>query len=245
MRPVRNSSNLENVLTELIVVHFSPNYISIQNLDYWFLLYLWFLGRSPVYRSKENMHTRVEIHLFVYLFFILETWGMIQRGGVTLYSWFSLPSTSIRLHSILPWHRLYILNPNWRGRSGQGTICQGQQNTCLLLNTYWMSGSDDPVLTRSLLGYILILQIRKFKLTEVKRRISGHLEASARLVAVHFRKQSAVPQKGKHKSYCVCAQSCPTLCNPLDCSLQGSSVHGIFQARILEQVAIFLLQGQS
>ena len=29
---------------------------------------------------------------------------------------------------------------------------------------------------------------------------------------------------------CVCAQSCPTLCNPVDCSLPGSSVHGIFSA---------------
>ena len=34
------------------------------------------------------------------------------------------------------------------------------------------------------------------------------------------------------------AQSCLALCNPLDCSLPGSSVHGIFQARILEWVAI-------
>ena len=33
-------------------------------------------------------------------------------------------------------------------------------------------------------------------------------------------------------------QSCPTLCDPMDCSLRGSSVHGIFQARILERVAI-------
>ena len=33
-------------------------------------------------------------------------------------------------------------------------------------------------------------------------------------------------------------QSCPTLCDPMDCSLQGSSVHEIFQARILEWVAI-------
>ena len=32
-------------------------------------------------------------------------------------------------------------------------------------------------------------------------------------------------------------QSCPTLCDPEDCSLPGSSVHGIFQARILERVA--------
>jgi len=34
------------------------------------------------------------------------------------------------------------------------------------------------------------------------------------------------------------AQSCPTLCDPIDCSLPGSSIHGIFQARILEWVAI-------
>ena len=34
------------------------------------------------------------------------------------------------------------------------------------------------------------------------------------------------------------AQSCPTLSNPMDCSLPGSSVHGIFQARVLEWGAI-------
>ena len=33
------------------------------------------------------------------------------------------------------------------------------------------------------------------------------------------------------------AQSCPTLCNPMDWSLSGSSIHGIFQARVLEWVA--------
>ena len=33
------------------------------------------------------------------------------------------------------------------------------------------------------------------------------------------------------------AQSCPTLCDPMDCSLPGSSIHGIFRARVLEWVA--------
>ena len=33
------------------------------------------------------------------------------------------------------------------------------------------------------------------------------------------------------------AQSCPTLCDPMDCSPPGSSVHGILQARILAAVA--------
>ena len=34
------------------------------------------------------------------------------------------------------------------------------------------------------------------------------------------------------------AQSCPTLCDPMDCSPPGSSLHGILQARVLEWVAI-------
>jgi len=34
------------------------------------------------------------------------------------------------------------------------------------------------------------------------------------------------------------AQSCPTLCDHMDCSLSGSSVHGIFQARVLEWIAV-------
>ena len=38
--------------------------------------------------------------------------------------------------------------------------------------------------------------------------------------------------------FVLAAQSSPTLCDPLDCSLPGSSVHGILQARELEWVAI-------
>ena len=41
------------------------------------------------------------------------------------------------------------------------------------------------------------------------------------------------------------AQSCPTLCDPVDCSPPGSSVHGILQARILEWVAISFSRGSS
>ena len=44
---------------------------------------------------------------------------------------------------------------------------------------------------------------------------------------------------------CVCAQLGPTLCNPMDFSPPGSSVHGIFQAGILEQVAISSSRGSS
>ena len=42
----------------------------------------------------------------------------------------------------------------------------------------------------------------------------------------------------KVKSESEVAQSCPTLSDPVDCSLPGSSVHGIFQARVLKWGAI-------
>ena len=47
---------------------------------------------------------------------------------------------------------------------------------------------------------------------------------------------------------CVCVlvtQSCPTLCDPLDCSLPSSSVHGILQVSMLEWVAIPFSRGSS
>ena len=44
---------------------------------------------------------------------------------------------------------------------------------------------------------------------------------------------------------CSIAQSCLILCDPMDCSLPGSSGHGIFQGRILEWVAISFSKGSS
>ena len=41
------------------------------------------------------------------------------------------------------------------------------------------------------------------------------------------------------------AQSCPTLCDPIDWGLSGSSIHGIFQARVLEWIAIAFSKGSS
>ena len=41
------------------------------------------------------------------------------------------------------------------------------------------------------------------------------------------------------------AESCPTLCDPVDCNLLGFSVHGILQARILEWIAISFSRGSS
>ena len=54
--------------------------------------------------------------------------------------------------------------------------------------------------------------------------------------------------KCKDHSWLCCAklfQLCPTFCDPMDCSLPGSSVHGILQARILERAALTSSRGPS
>ena len=47
----------------------------------------------------------------------------------------------------------------------------------------------------------------------------------------------------KKKKKSEVPQSCPTLCDPVDCNLPGFSVHGILQARILEWVTISFSRG--
>ena len=52
--------------------------------------------------------------------------------------------------------------------------------------------------------------------------------------------------KKKNTLLDICAKSlqlCPTLCDPVDCSPSGSSVHGLLQARVLEWVAISFSRG--
>ena len=64
-------------------------------------------------------------------------------------------------------------------------------------------------------------------------------------VAIPFSKSFPVAEEYSIVYFCLrsVTQSCPTLCGPRDCSPSASSVHGIFQARILGRVCRFLLQG--
>ena len=48
-----------------------------------------------------------------------------------------------------------------------------------------------------------------------------------------------------HSCCCLVTKSCSTLCNPMNCRLPGSSVHGISQVKTLEWVAIFFSRGSS
>ena len=52
-----------------------------------------------------------------------------------------------------------------------------------------------------------------------------------------------IAEKGLKKPHTEVAQSCPTLFNPMDCRLLGSSAHGILQARILKWAAIPFSRG--
>ena len=61
----------------------------------------------------------------------------------------------------------------------------------------------------------------------------------------HNRKGTPNKNDGKVKKWVLAAQLCPTLCDPMDCSPPGSSVHGILQARILELGSHSLFQGSS
>ena len=67
--------------------------------------------------------------------------------------------------------------------------------------------------------------------------VPGILQArTLEWVAISF--SNAGKGKVKVKSESEVAPSCPTLSDPMDCSLPGSSVHGIFQARVLKWGAI-------
>ena len=69
----------------------------------------------------------------------------------------------------------------------------------------------------------------------IKDNIKGSIQEDFTLINIYAPNIAVV----------LVAQSCPTLCDPMDCSPPGSSVHEIFQARILEWVAVSFSRGYS
>ena len=63
-------------------------------------------------------------------------------------------------------------------------------------------------------------------------------ESAATSPKTFKRKVNELRQKKKKKVKLLVAQSCLTLCDPMDCTPPGLSVHGIFQAKLLELGAI-------
>ena len=70
------------------------------------------------------------------------------------------------------------------------------------------------------------------------------LDPVSNLCPLHWKADSTTEPPGKVKESEV-TQSCPTLCNPMDRSIPGSSVDGIFQPRVAGWVAISFSRGSS
>ena len=60
-----------------------------------------------------------------------------------------------------------------------------------------------------------------------------------------YKRRWLLLNKGKWKAKVIVAQSCPALCDPVDCSPPGSAVHGALQARILERAVIPFSRGST
>ena len=81
-----------------------------------------------------------------------------------------------------------------------------------------------------------------------KRRANGKFEKDGQEEREEKKKVTTLPMHFlcvKLKVKVLAAQPCPTLCDPIDCSPPGSSIHGILQARILEWVVVTFSRGSS
>ena len=84
------------------------------------------------------------------------------------------------------------------------------------------------------------------QLANTKSRNIAHTQSTCMWPQMNRRFSiNLIPDYNSNKGECSVVQSCLTLRDPMDCSLPGSSVHGVFQARILEWVAISSSRGSS
>ena len=85
----------------------------------------------------------------------------------------------------------------------------------------------------------------KLKRKRQRERVSESLRSSCLNVFAQYSCKTVIHNKFYLVVVVLVVQSCPTLCNSMDCSPPGSPVHGILQARILEWVAIPFSRGFS
>ena len=106
--------------------------------------------------------------------------------------------------------------------------------------TFFLSSHGACIKTDHISGHKTCLS--KFK----RSMLSAHSGIKLKLQRTIARKIPKYLEIKQHMCVHVkTLQLCPTLCNPMDCSLSGSSVHGILQARTLEWVAIPSSRGSS
>ena len=118
-------------------------------------------------------------------------------------------------------------------------VCAWDVFVCACMCTVVLRRQPSPALGPSLEKFIIpgSGQFLPLRLHGFSLQVWGPEQHNAR---------ERVVRTGESWPLCVLAkslQSCPTLCDPMDCSPPGSSVHGILQARILEWVAMPFSRG--
>ena len=111
-------------------------------------------------------------------------------------------------------------------------------------STSYLSLCSTELFLLAVLGFHCGAQARLVAACSSPARDPTHVPCIGRQVLNHWTTREA-PLLNSCAVLCLVAQSCQTLCDPMDCSPPGSSVHGILQAKILEWVAISYSRGSS
>ena len=130
------------------------------------------------------------------------------------------------------------------------TVLSNQSALCIRWPNYWSFSFS--ICPSNEYSELISFRIDWFDLAvqrTLKRLLQHHsLKASILWCLAFFMAQLSHPYMTTGKTIVVIVlvtQSCPTLCDPTDCSPPGSSVYGILQARILQWIAIPFSRGSS
>ena len=105
---------------------------------------------------------------------------------------------------------------------------------CLTLCTYAPGSFVPGILRARIAEWVTIPSSRRSS----RPRDWTHISCGSCIAVGFFTTEPPGKPSINNESESEVAQSCPTLCNPMDCNLPRSSIHGIFQARVLEWVSI-------
>ena len=149
-----------------------------------------------------------------------------------------LSLTPARTEDVLRTRRLslLLLSPGWYGRESgaqkKGGLCVSFHSQAVLLWSLWICSRATDALGQPSQNFLVPGTVFRGDSFSMEWGWLGECFQDD-LSALHFLLLR------------VHAQSCPTVCDPMDCSPPGSSVHGILQARTLEWVAISFSRASS
>ena len=196
------------------------------------------LGWEPIHLPGTRPHQGVcefhnnkgQVSSRSHLLFVLSV--LVTLGTSYLTFLFRMRTVRCCWHSDTLWNKteqsIWLELPSTHCASGKEPTCQGGRREMWL----WSLAEEDPP-EEGLATHSSILAWRipmdRGAWWAIVHRVPKNLTQLKQLhththTHTHTRTSSTV----------FCAQSCPTLCSPEDCSLPGSSAHEIFQARILE-----------